>query len=477
MRINIFIIISVMVLGVIMGCSTANEITNPKGDNASITASGPQILGSFDFSWDEKSPTLDIVPTRDIEAHFNVTSYIYPKHIKLTIISWNPATRVLVVDATIDNPTNYDVYDVRGILTNMGAKKLLNADDYTKLFDKNTPRIANPFRAYAKDEPNRKLWGRYANPSQYTKTEQFEIYFPAEIAATFIITGCYPSNCPEPYDILNIEQTGTLYVSSGSIDVTLDALDWQDLTADHVIIEANPITVNEINMEQIDLATWSATITNAGSAPEGDYDLWVAAYDASFPFALYNKFTIHVNADQGWSWYDDFSTTSYIWTAYGGNWWGKYNGYMDATGGGDCYEEDTGSDMENPNVSYVSSPSINVPASDSNLILTINHIVDVDVPEELARFAWDMCYVRINGTEIFPTGGTLYEHNHYPWTFDDMFCWTGTYSLTESIFDLGTAYNGKTIKVEFVLDTYDYITNCKPDNQGWRIDDITLELE
>ena len=475
MRTHLLLIISIIAIAGMFGCSATREPINPNGDKPNTSFAEPIILGAVDFSYDENSNVLNVIPNRDIAAHFNVTRYIVPNHIHLTILGWDPTSRVLTVQVTIDNPTNLDVYDVRGILTNMGAKKLLNADDYTKLFDKNTPPIANPFRAFAKDEPNRKLWGRYANPNQYTKSETYEIYFPSEISATFIITASWPSNAPEPFDIVDIQQSGTLYETSGSIDVVVEVLDWQDISADHVIIESNPVTGADIFMTQFDMSLWSATITNDGGALEGDYEAWVAAYDASVPYALYNKFTIHVNPDTSGIFYDDFTNFPHIWTAHGGNWWGKYNGYMDATHGGQCYEEDTGSDEENLNVSYVSSPAISVPSSSQNLELRFHHTIDVD-PVGMARMAWDMCYVRINGVQVFPTGGPPYEENRYPFQIDYFYCWTDDYAMTESIFNLGKSYNGKSIRIEFVLDTYDYIDNCKPLHFGWLIDDVSLDF-
>jgi len=178
-----------------------------------------------------------------------------------------------------------------------------------------------------------------------------------------------------------------------------------------------------------------------------------------------------------WIFYDDFVNYDHIWTAYGGDWWGKSDGYMDASGGGSCYEEDTGSDEENPNISYVSSPGIEIPLSDSDVLITINHMIDVDVPEPLGNFAWDMCYVRIDGEQIYPTEGPPYENNYYPWTFDPMPCWTSEYAMTESVFNIGADYNGTTIQIEFVLDTYDYIDNCDPPYFGWLIDDVLVDFD
>ncbi len=172
---------------------------------------------------------------------------------------------------------------------------------------------------------------------------------------------------------------------------------------------------------------------------------------------------------------DDFQSYDCVWTPNGGTWWGVANDVLDAKGGGTCFEENDGSDIQNPNVSYVVSPQITIPDSDQDLLLKFSHTIDVDAVEPLGRWAWDMCYVRVNGIQVYPTGGPMYEDNHIPWSFADIKCWTAYYGWTESEFNLGTGYNGTTIQVEFVLDTFDNINNCDPPYYGWLIDDLTLE--
>ena len=283
------------------GCSSGNQLTSPTQEEIS-PYSEPMILGAFNLSWDGVSDMLEVAPDRQLEAHHNITPLIVPKNISFQVLSWNPTTRVMTVKVTIKNPTSLDVYDVRGILTNLGAKKLLNADDYTKLFDKNVPPVANPFRAFAKDEVNRKFWGKYADPSQYIKSEIYEIYFPSDFNISYLITAAWPSNAPEPYDIFNIAQVGALYKSSGSLEIFCEVADWQDITADHVVLEGNPVTGGNVNFVREDTILWNATITNSGNAPVGDYEAWIAAYDVKFAYPLYNKTTIHVYPDAtGWS--------------------------------------------------------------------------------------------------------------------------------------------------------------------------------
>ena len=234
----------------------------------------------------------------------------------------------------------------------------------------------------------------------------------------------------------------------------------------------------ELSVANIDLATADPIgVLVAAVAPDGEgYNGRLPGEELAAYLVHEVKVSDHAPQEPGWPFYDDFENYDYIWTPQGGDWWGEADGYMDAKRGGSCYEEDTGSGDENPNVSYVVSPPIAVPVSDKDLVVTINHTIDVDPPEELGHFAWDMCYARVDGTQIFPTSGPPYEDNYYPWTYNPIKCWTTTYPMMESKFNLGTGYNGTTIQVEFVLDTYDYILNCDPPFFGWLIDDILVDF-
>jgi len=303
----------------------------------------------------------------------------------------------------------------------------------------------------------------------------------------------------EPWRVETVELANDLYYDKntgeqgGELALQVLVRDFENADQDKVFIEAPGVFPREemslVNQSGGHL-TFEMTVADIDLTSADTFDVLVAAvatdgegYDGRLPgeelatYMLHEvKVSDHAPQQPGWPFYDDFENYDYIWTPYGGEWWGKAEGYMDAKGGGTCYEEDNGSDAENPNVSYVSSPGIAVPVSDKDLVITINHTIDVDPPEELGHFAWDMCYARVDGVQIFPTSGPPYEDNYYPWTYDPIKCWTTYYPMMESKFNLGTAYNGSTIHVEFVLDTYDYILNCDPPFFGWLIDDILVDF-
>jgi hypothetical protein len=235
--------------------------------------------------------------------------------------------------------------------------------------------------------------------------------------------------------------------------------------------------------------SFNLDVQNFSIDKAGTFDCLVAAvatdapdYDGRLPgeeLATYKLVQFDVEGDEpptDWIFFDDFETLDHIWVTHGGTWWGEINGIMDAAGGTSCYEENDGSGDENTNVSYVSTPTIDIPDSTQDALLTFDFEMEVDIPEEFGHFAWDMCFVRINGPQIFPTGGALYEDNFYPWTFDEMNCWTSHYDMTSTEFNLGTGYNGTTVEIEFVLDTYDNIDNCDPPHFGWHIDNVLLKF-
>jgi len=308
----------------------------------------------------------------------------------------------------------------------------------------------------------------------------------------------------EPWDIETIEIINSLYNDSvtqgGELILQVKIKDFENGHLDRVSIESPGVfpkqgmplieqdgfeVTFELNVNDIFLENAEPfEIFITAVAPDGEgYGGLLPDRDA----AMYGFATVEVRVEPQvlncpeWPFEDDFQSYDCVWTPHGGEWWGIADSFLDAAAGpdgnGSCYEEDTGSQDANPNVSYVSSPNIDVPESDFDCVITINHEIDVDPVESLGRWAWDMVFVRVNGEKIFPTSGPAYEDNHVPWSFQDFPCWSGKYDMVESQFNIGTDYNGSTIRVEFVLDTFDYVLNCDPPFFGWHVDDIIVEFD
>jgi hypothetical protein len=183
MRFKVVCLMVFIFLVTIFGCSEGGDITAPGPMTPRDTREGHQLWTALDFSWDGVSDELVIAPNRTLGFHINVTDFFIPDHIYMSIVSWDPDTMIMVIKVILDNPFEVDGFDVRGIVTGMGDGKLLNDDDYTKLFDQSEPPIPNPFRAFAKDEPYRTFWNKNTMPHQHLKTEFYELHFVPPIKA------------------------------------------------------------------------------------------------------------------------------------------------------------------------------------------------------------------------------------------------------------------------------------------------------
>ncbi|MCK4721149.1 hypothetical protein KAU08_10835, partial [bacterium] len=284
----------------------------------------------------------------------------------------------------------------------------------------------------------------------------------------------------------------------GGGELVLQAVlsDFEDAYTDLLLIEAPGVfprqEMDYVSQDGID-ATFELNVEDIVLTNNDPFEVFIAAvapdgegFNGLLPgeeLALYAFYEISVLLDPqnppcpDFPFWDDFETTDCVWTPYGGDYWGVFNSVLDATGGGPCYEEDTGNHEPNPNTSYVSSKQIDIPESDQDLVLRFSHTISVDPPEYLGHWAWDMCFVMVNFEKVYPTGGPPYEDAHIPYSFNDFPCWTGFYDWVDSEFNLGTQYNGTTITIKFYLDTHDYILNCDPPYFGWYIDDLTLDFE
>jgi hypothetical protein len=228
------------------------------------------IMGTWSASFDFTSMTSSVVQDREL-GHYNVSSCVL-SHI--IINSYDPVTNVADVDITITNPFPINAYDVRLIIyTDDVGHKLLNSDNWTMENDIPGGMVINPFKAYAKDEPNRTF------PAYGSYTENFQIYISENPSVSFAIDACYPTNCPEPYLIANFVQNGELLDTMASHDCTLevDVFDW-DADIDQVRLYCPAITgMNFVDFIFDAESKWTMELGNYMRVPAGQYQAIVVA--------------------------------------------------------------------------------------------------------------------------------------------------------------------------------------------------------
>ncbi len=291
-----FLSTCLVLLLLILGCSGKSTVptspSSPADDLPFIAAMeindspGHCLAGYWGISIDTEELTATIEPQRHPTAHMCLSGLLTPL---ITGISFNP-NGTLDVDITIINPYPVNGYDLRGIMFLDNTFSLWNPDDWTSLCDTPDGPFFNPFRAYAKDEPNR-IFAAYAE-----HTETYQIYFPDQTAYVgFGIEASYPGNCEEPYSIENFTQEVLFDEVGSEAIVEIDILDWQDdvnqviLMAQNITNEAFTMFTGKVN------ETWSTTLVNNAGIGPGDYEALIVAFsDGSGGLAHYDwaKITI-----------------------------------------------------------------------------------------------------------------------------------------------------------------------------------------
>jgi hypothetical protein len=303
------LLLTVLLVLFCVGCS--NHSTNPTTSEIDqidpilyVTEQTPNpnthnILGSWNATFDLQSLSVELEPNRALNGHFNISTMIPPPEI--VINSYNQVTNVVDVDVTITNPYQITAYDVRIIIfTDSIGHKLTNADDWTGLYDIPNGYPINPFKAFGKEEPNR----RFLQSAQLT--ENLHILLPGgNPTVGFALDASYPVNCDEPYEISNFVQADKLYDLPGSstgLEVTV--LDWFN-DVNHVQLYCPEITgVDLVNFSQLTTETWELTLANNTGASAGDYSAFLLAKsDNSGPLTLFDEVVIQVSPSEqiGWN--------------------------------------------------------------------------------------------------------------------------------------------------------------------------------
>jgi len=299
---SISVAIILILAGVLTSCSnTGSDSILPqepftlKVEQASEF--GRYIWGIWDICFDTESLTAEIMPLRELAPHFNVTAMLQPPQcydcISIKVNSFDPVTRIIDADATLRNPSFFSGYDVRGTLyTNDVGHKLTNPDDWTPAYDVAGGMDINPFKAFAKDEVQRK----FAAGAKHTEKYLVQIPKPPHYAyIKYVVTASWPGSAKDPYQIINFtqEEISNELTSSGVVGV--DVYDWQD-DVGTVWLYAPEITGQEyVEMNLITGNTWQVNLVNSEGAAAGDYTVKIKAVSTNaLNLPLYDFFTLTI---------------------------------------------------------------------------------------------------------------------------------------------------------------------------------------
>ncbi len=279
------------------GCSSSFDPIQPQDTTSGINPSldipietnnsNRNLLGTWTVNFDNKTLSTNITPYREITAHLNVSASI-PTPI-INGVAYNPLTGIWDVDVTIVNSSIYNVRDLRLILyTNDYGVKLINADDWTGLWDMPGGSQINPFKAYAKTEGNR----LFAAQTQHT--ERIQIYLPPGASdVAWAVDVSVPDNCHEPYLIESFTHFRLNENAGSQTQALIEVFDWQDDVSDVSLY--CPIITGEtlVQFTHDSFNTWTLELYNNTGAMPGSYTGVVIA--TSNGNSLYDFVTITVS--------------------------------------------------------------------------------------------------------------------------------------------------------------------------------------
>ena len=280
-----------------LACSQSNPVAPLEYSQEKITeADNHDVWGYYTLIVDPAVPSVEIAESRLAAGHLNVKPFVSPPACTdcLTVTPTGPfAGNILPLEITLKNPKPITGFDVRGIIiSNDIGVGLANADDYTMLFDDGGAVILNPYKAYAKINPDRSF-----GPGEIY-IEHYDLWLASfgKIAVIdYAIDASWPSRAKEPYQV-------DAPVIGGDIDST--GQNMVPITID-IYASGNDVTEVWFNCSSMGFAgelpltfvsgnTWSINFKNTPMAVEGQYTCIVRASTASSANYLYDYFTITV---------------------------------------------------------------------------------------------------------------------------------------------------------------------------------------
>jgi hypothetical protein len=285
-----------------MSSGIGPDLNPPSLETAQSSLQTPrELIGIWELRFDYSGTTAIEVTDRVLAAHFNVKAFLKPPKcsdcLKFSNVNNDTVNKVISADLTIKNPTALSGADVRGIvMSNNPAVYLANPDDYTTLFDPDTPPDINPFRLFGKTLPNGVI-----GPG-VEATEHFEVQYdtiPFAIMTAF--DACFKiQDKREPYAINNQTISGNLD-TSGVVSRTIEV---------QVLDRHNDVGTVSVSSTELGLDIklnpnpdkpnyYLGYITNENQSPAGDYKLLISATDAVTPWILYDYLPVTISESVG----------------------------------------------------------------------------------------------------------------------------------------------------------------------------------
>jgi len=276
-------ILLTIIIAVSVGSCSVGQDQSPlmPGGQTVESSDGPTLLGSYRVRIDLTSESIEVVPFRISEKHYNVTAFLFPPtcldcfQISVQEIDW--LNRELTADVTIKNFTSaLTGYDVRGIVYPLGDYSLLNAHAYTLLYASISVEAPAGFRAYETVDPDRAM-----GPME-SSTERYVIGFPdgaGFIDLVYAIDASWPDHCPEPYEITDFIQNPLDMNPGSSAAVTVFVFDWQENTS-NVTIDTGIMGGSEINLNHWGDEIWQGNVENVLGLPPGNYPVMITGFDS-----------------------------------------------------------------------------------------------------------------------------------------------------------------------------------------------------
>ena len=270
---NFLPLIAITILTInLLGCSSGPNqpsLMNISSESNSSDISEKDIqadrhlLGYYSMVINPVNLTASIMPDRELSTHFNLTG-ILP--VKVIVNGYNPADSTIDVNVTIKNTYAINNYDLRLIIFQNVGHNLLNADNWTDLYDLPGGLLINPFKAYAATQPNRKFeaFGVY--------TEHLLIHIPwGNFNVKFAIDASWPCNCKEPYQITNYFQGYLNNEVGAQTSMYVDVFDWQNDISSVKLYCPQVTGPQLVNFTCSGGDTYKLNLVNAIGVPEGHY--------------------------------------------------------------------------------------------------------------------------------------------------------------------------------------------------------------